>query len=242
MTGSTPTVLLCSMWRNDSDRHIVDRAEHLLAKAECYPTLRWLWVVGDSTDDTASVLRGLAIGYDVTIVEIVTGIEGDDADSRLRRLSATANHYLQPRHVGDAKYVLIHESDIISPLDLVPRLVAHAKAGRCPIAAWPTLEIRPGIKLFYDVWAYRKDGRRFRNHAPYHPCYRADRPFIVDSAGTVLMFLAQDSGELIMSNQAVLELCWHLRELGRDIWVDPTIEVCQPLELWTYHRIGKEYA
>lgn len=237
-----PTVVMCSMFKSDADRQLVDRVEHLLAKAESYPALRWVWVVGDSTDGTAQILRDLTIGYDdVTIVDIGdTGVVGDDAESRLRCLSVTGNHYF--RHGQGADYCLIHESDIISPSNIVNLLVAHAENGRCPIAAWPVLEIAPGRTVFYDVMAYRKDGQRFRNNAPYHPCYRADRPFTVDSAGTILLFHGEDVGSVSMDKRAVLDLCWHLRQLGRDIWVDPKLEVVQPSNLWQYHKITGVYA
>jgi hypothetical protein len=231
---------MCSMWRDDSARRIVDRVEHLLSKAESYPNLAWRWIVGDSTDDTAETLRQLSTGYDVEVLDIgSTGIEGDDADSRLRRLSLTANHYLY--NVKGYDYILCHESDLLSPPDLVNRMVANAERGICPIAAWPVIELR-GKVLCYDVWALRKDGVRFMNRPPYHPCYRADKPFLVDSFGSVFMFHAEDAAECIMSKRAVLDLCWHLRELGRDLYVDPAIVVRQPVELWEYHHIEKEYA
>lgn len=235
-----PRVLMASMWRDDLARQLVDRVEHLLAKAETYPALAWRWVVGDSADGTAQALRDLCVGYDVEVLEIITGIKGDDADSRLRRLSGTANHYLY--NVQGYDYVCIHESDIVSPANLVNLLVAHAGHGRCPIAAWPMLELRPGYKVLYDVWALRKDNVHFKHSAPYHPAYRPDKPFTVDSAGTVLMFDAEDAAECIMARRAVLDLCWRLRELGRDIWVDPTLEVIQPHDLWQFHEITKEYA
>lgn len=236
-----PKVLACSMWREDAWANIGNRLRHLLAKAESYPNIKFLWVVGDSNDETAAVLREQTAGRDdVTVLDIgSTGIKGDDMASRLRRLSVTANHYL--KNVGDADYVLIHESDIISPANLVNLLVANAEAGHCPIAAWPVLEIRPNFKVFYDVFCYRKDGVRFTHMPPYHPCYHADRPFIVDSAGTILMFHAEDAGNVLMDKRAILDLCWHLRELGRDIWVDPRIVVEQPVGLWDCHST-KEYA
>lgn len=232
-----PSVVMCSMWKDDAWRDIGNRTRHLLAKAESYPNVRWLWVVGDSTDETSQVLRELTCANDrVTVLDIGnTGIKGDDMESRLRRLSVTANHYF--KYTDGADYVLIHESDIVSPPNLVNLLVANAERGICPVAAWPTLEIRPGHKILYDVWALRKDGKRFNHTYPYHPAYKADKPFVVDSAGTVLMFHAEDAGNVLMDKQAILDLCWHLRELGRTIWVDPTIEVVQPMEFWTYHRI-----
>lgn len=234
-----PSVVMCSMWRNDEDRQLLDRAMHLLSKCESYPALRWLWVVGDSSDRTAERLGMLCGGYsNIRVVDIGdTGIKGDDMPTRLRRLSVTANHYF--KYVDGADYVLIHESDIVSPPNVVNLLVANAERGICPVAAWPTLEVKPGHKLLYDVWALRKDGKRFNHTYPYHPCYKADKPFVVDSAGTVLLMHAEDSGSVLMDKHAVLDLCWHLRELGRDIWVDPTIEVVQPHSLWEYHRIEK---
>jgi hypothetical protein len=236
-----PRVVMCSLWRDDAGRRLAERVAHLLSKAESYPSLAWVWVVGDSTDDTAETLRQLSTGNDVEELDIgSTGVEGDGMDSRLRRLSLTANHYL--RHGDGAEYLLMHESDIESPANLVNLLVAHAEQGRCPIAGWPTLAVRPGVKWFYDCWAYRKDGVRFTNRAPYHAGYRPDKPFTVDSAGTVLMFHAEDCSEIIMSRLAVLELCWHLRRLGREIWVDPTLEVVQPTALWTYQQIEREVA
>lgn len=238
---SLPSVVMCSMWRNDLDRNLVDRVEHLLAKAETWPNLRWVWVIGDSTDGTAEALRDLSRGYDgVRVVDIGdTGIMGNDLAARLRRLSVTGNHYF--RHAAGADFILIHESDILSPHDLVWRLVAQAERGYCPIAAWPTLEIRPGYRIFYDTFIYRKDGVQFRHTPPYHQAHQPDRPFIVDSAGTVLMFHGADVGEVIMDRRAILDLCWHLRKLGRDIWVDPSIEVVQPHGLWEYHNM-REFA
>lgn len=226
-----PNVVMCSMWRDDADRHLPQRVAHLLDKALTYPNLRWVFVVGDSIDDTVHRLADLAVGRDVTIVEMETGIEGEEAPARLRRLSQTANVYLDYLTAED-EYILIYESDIQSPLDVVNRLVAHADAGRCPIAGWPVLEIRPGRRVFYDTFLYRKDGRMFTNGAPYHACYRADAPFTVDSAGTMLLFAAADAPHVRMEAGGFLDICAGLRAQGRSIWVDPQLTIEQPHALW----------
>lgn len=237
-----PRVVMASMWQNETapNRRLVDRVEHLLAKSETYPALRWVWVVGDSTDDTMQALWQLSRGYDVFITRVETGIEGDDARSRLRRLSETANEYFN--WCDNADYILIHESDIASPSNIVNRLVAHAERGLCPVAAWPTLEIRPGHKMLYDVWALRKDGVRFKHHPPYHPGYKRDEVFEVDSAGTVMLFDTRDAKYIHMVDGGFLDLCQQLKEQGRSIYVDPALEVCQPFDLWQYRQITKEYA
>lgn len=236
-----PRVLMCSMWKDDGWRSIGQRLRHLLDKAISYPALDWLWIVGDSHDDTAAILREQTAGRaNVTVLDIgATGIKGDDPDSRLRRLSVTANHYL--RYGDGYDYILVHESDLLTPPDLVNRLVARAQEGICPVAAWPIIKFH-GVTYCYDVWALRKDGVRFKNHAPFHQAYQADRPFVVDSFGSVFMFHACDAPHVIMDKRAVLDLCWHLREEGRTLWVDPLIIAEQPTALWTFHKITKEYA
>jgi hypothetical protein len=233
-----PRVVICSMWRNDLHRRIVDRVEHLLAKAELWPNTRYVWVVGDSTDGTAGALAELSTGYDVRIIDMETGIEGDDATNRLRRLSATANEYFA--WCDGAEYVLIHESDLLSPYDLVPRMVGLAERGICPVAGWPVLEWQ-GRRILYDTLCYRRDGVRFTHDPPYHACYRADAPFVVDSFGSVFLMDARDARHIHMRNRAVLDLCDQLRQQGRMLWVDPTLEVIQPADLWQFHST-KEYA
>lgn len=225
-----PRVVMCSLWRNDEQKRLADRVAHLLSKAEVYPALSWVWVVGDSTDDTARTLAALSDGYPVTIVDVGdTGIPGEDVATRLRRLSATANEWW--KWIDDAEYVLVHESDIVSPPDVVNRLVAHAGRGRCPIAGWPTLSLQ-GRKLFYDIFCYRKDGVRFTNDPPYHTCYQATEPFTVDSFGTMYLFHAEDVPLVRFENNAVLDLCRQLREQGRTLWVDPQLTIQQPHDLW----------
>lgn len=235
-----PRVVMCSMWKDDCNRRIVDRVEHLLAKAETYPALRFVWVVGDSTDDTTRALANLSMGYDnARIVDIGdTGIVGSGMATRLRRLSETGNEWWNWCDGGFDGYVMIHESDILSPPDVVNQLVAHAERGRCPIAGWPTIKLRgeQGVAYFYDTWAYRKDGVRFENDVPYHACYRYPEPFTVDSFGTMYMFHAEDVPLVRFENNAVLDLCRQLREQGRDLWVDPTLKVEQPRDLWTFYN------
>lgn len=230
-----PQVVMASLWRNDANRRIVDRVEHLLAKAETYPSLRWVWVVGDSIDDTTQTLAALSVGYDVQIVDINTGIEGDDATSRLRRLSETANEYFN--WCENADYILIHESDIASPGNVVNRLVAHAEQGRCPVAGWPTIQLRgeQGVAYFYDTLCYRKDGVRFTNDVPYHRCYRYPDPFTVDSFGSVFLMHGEDAPLIHMKDRAVLDLCDQLRQQGRTLWVDPALNMQHPVDLWQPH-------
>jgi len=212
---------------------------HLLAKT--YPALRWIWIVGDSQDDTYR--RLLDIVNDVRNLRSIdllvrdTGIAGDDLASRHRRLGQTANAWCDLVRPED-DYLLVHESDIISPADVVEAFLGHAQAGRCPVAGWPLLPIGEGQAVFYDIWAYRKDGQIFANCPPFHPCYRPDQPFEVDSFGTCWMMHAQDIRDgARFGDRAVLDMCAWLKAHGRHLWVDPGLVVIQPGELWEPHEV-----
>ena len=218
-------VYILSYWRNDAQRQLDERVEHLLAKS--YPNLGWLWVVGDSQDETFAGLDEYS-GEDLLVYDI------GDTDARLTRRqrwsdTATMGYSLIPE---DADYVLVHESDLQTPADVVERLMDLAEMGYCPVAGWPTLTLN-GTKLFYDTWAYRKDGVHFTNHPPYHACYKPGTVFEVDSAGSVILFEADDLRGRVARERCLVEVCDQLRAEGRHIWVDPTLEVVQPPELWT---------
>lgn len=239
--SSLPRVVLMSLWRNDEHKQLKQRAEHLLSKT--YPNRRYVWVVADSVDGTERILSevvrdriGSNIG--VQIVHAYTGIAGEDGAPRFQRLSLTASVGLARVKHGD-DYWVIHESDIVSPPDLIERFLA---TGKCPIAGWPVLEMA-GQKMFYDTWAYRKDGAKFSNNPPYHPGYRPDELFQVDSVGTVWMMHGEDVLAGVRCAQwGAVELCDQLRARGRELWVDPTIEVVQPEALMTPHKHPKEEA
>lgn len=227
---SVPRAVMISLWRNDADRRIKDRADRLLSKT--HPNMRWLWLVGDSGDRTWEALRNIHAsacgGKEVDIFRYDTGIVGEDPQTRRRRLSLSVNETLN-RVLPDDEFVVWHESDLISPPDIVERLIG---TGKCPVAGWPILHTPGGI-MFYDIFAYRKDGVKFSNLPPYHECYRPDRPFTVDSVGSVWMFHAMDARAGVRCfEDACVELCTKLRGFGREIWVDPSIPIVQPADLW----------
>jgi hypothetical protein len=238
-TRPVMNVVVISLWRNDGHRHLLRRILHLLSKAHHYPSTRFVWVVGDSTDDTEQQLAVFAnANANVTLRRHDTSIAGGrDHAQRLRCLSETANAALDEVDCRD-DMVVIHESDLVSPPDVLARLVAHARAGREVTAGWPLLHVN-GERLFYDTWAYRAAGLPFMNRPPYHEAYRPDAPFQVDSVGSVwsMPAWAVTSGPagraLRCHEHACLDLCAGLRARGCAVWVDPALEVIQPTDLWT---------
>lgn len=226
MESENPKIAMISLWRNDELKKLWPRAEHLTSKT--YPNMRWIWVVGDSDDNTEGILKGFAASLrpkrDIRIYAHRTGHA-----ERLLRLRDSGNLALS-RILPSDDYVVIHESDLISPPDLIERFLA---TGKCPIAGWPVLNKPMQPTMFYDIWAYRKDGVRFANKEPYHKCYQARDLFEVDSVGSCWMFYAEDVRSGVRMNDMVtVNLCEQFRAMGRHIWVDPTIIIEQPFELW----------
>jgi hypothetical protein len=236
-----PRVAMISLWRNDTEKFLDERIQHLLTKS--YPNLHWIWLVGDCKDDTLAQLRGHAavlmskyrrcMSRSITIINSDTGIPDD---RRLERLSVSASVALDFVRADD-DYVVFHESDLVSPVDIVERLIASDK---CPVGAWPVIQLNEKERVFYDIWAYRDlKGRLFSDKPPYCEDYTPDKPFEVSSVGSVWMFHAEDAvAGLRMYYRACLELCEQLRAKGRHIWVDPRIEVEQPTKLWTPYPVN----
>lgn len=230
----TATIAMLSCWRNDEARNLEARAAHLLSKT--YPGLRWVWVVSDSDDLTYAMLQRIMrthLDQDITVVDLHR--DGPPPKERMRRFGSAAQAGIECVQDTDAA-VLIHESDLISPPDVVERFLA---VGGEVVAGWPVLG---DASNFYDIWAYRGlDGRHFTNTPPYHPSYRPDAPFEVSSVGSCWLLPAAAVRDGIRCDTfGAVELCAGLRRRGYRIWVDPTIEIVQPLDLWTAHAFPSE--
>jgi hypothetical protein len=181
---------------------------------------RWVWVVGDSTDETEAILRAAAdTDKRITLVRHDTNIEGTDPKTRVRRISQTYSAGFDCVDPED-DYWCLHESDLQSPTDLIGQFLA---SGLCPVAGWVKLD-----EMFYDTWAYRKNGRMFSNYEP-----RPSEPFQVDSFGSCAMWQAEDlRAGLRVEAMDFVEISEKLRARGRTLWVDPRITIVQPRELW----------
>jgi len=256
---STPRVVMVSFWRNDTQRDIRKRMTHLIEKS--YTNLRFMWVTGDNSDSTPEILHEFAFknhDKEIEIVQSNTRIEGEDNNNVWLRLSQTLN-FAFSRVRGDDEYILHHESDLITPIDIVEKFLA---TGKCPVAGWvvitfptnvcstPRNQLPPFIKdcpridlikVFYDTWAYRKDGKMFFSLPPYHSCYKPDELFEVDSFGSCCMFHAEDIRKGVrVFKECLVEVCDKLRQMGRTCWVDPRIEVVHPLYLLTARHYPKD--
>lgn len=237
-------VELLSLWRNDEERELEDRARHLLEKRSGVDgvELRWLWYVGDSTDGTYCRLEEVAIDLGrrsrVHLVRDATDIAGEDTATRRRRLSVSASRMFCHVHT-EAEWIVLHESDLVSSAAIVDQLfaaMAETRGGtedRHVVAGWPTINLH-GRPQFYDVWAYRDlDGRMFAPHPPHCAGWRNGQLLEVGSLGSVWLAPAELVRGRRLLELAVLELCQQWRGEGVRLWADPRIEIVQPVNRWS---------
>lgn len=225
-------IQILSLWRNDATSHLIKRANHLLHKTS-EQGVSWLWGVGDCTDQTAALLEAHAARMVgdvlVRVVNVDTGIVGEDAATRRARGSASASqlfHQLDPL----ADYAMLHESDLVSPDNVADELLAAGDG--VPMAGWPVIQLN-GRFQFYDIWAYRDmTGNPFLPEKPYSPQYTRVGPFRLRSFGSVWVIPAAILRDRTITTEAVVELCGQWAAEGIELWCDPRVSVVQPVELW----------
>jgi len=229
MGGGRPIITVVSLWRNDAGRGLRERARHLLVKESSTHDVEFLWGVGDSVDGTRSQLLKIHANHhatrQLTIVNVDTDIVGEDVHSRRIRLSAAATTLfsLIPPH---SDFTVLHESDLRSSRNILG-LLAPFKGW--PTAAWPTINLT-GDPQFYDIWAYRHldDGRNFTPNER-----RPNHHFEVSSFGSVWVAPSNLVRGRVMKHHAVVELCSQWRDEGVKLYCDPSVEVIQPVDLWS---------
>lgn len=225
-------VTIMSLWRNDASRQLESRAAHLLSKVSVHG-LNWLWVVGDSTDDTEKLLRDIAkqarkdSGKDIRIIVANNpDVVGEDTDTRRIRSSRTATAGFA-RIPQNADFLLLHESDLVSPPDVIDRLLG-AGQGR-PCAGWPIITL-PGAAgpQFYDTWAYCDTRGLYFTAQQTRP----SAPFRVNGFGSVWIAPASLVRGHEMRTLAIRDLCGQWRAEEVPMFCDPNTEIVQPVGLW----------
>lgn len=235
------TTIGISMFRWDAGKHLVRRVSHLLAKQGVD---RWIFMVRPEMDMTAAMLQTYEGAKVSVIQEWWPAVE-----DRMIRLSVAADVALSAATDAGADRILWHESDLISPPDVVALL---ARTEGTIVGGWPVLPgnetpaelmLHTGAgcldtgEAFYDTWGYRHEGQRFTNLPPYSPIYKPDEPFQLESVGSVALIDASAIRRgARFSPGAFVNLCGTARAGGGTVWCDPRVKIVQPLELWVIHN------
>lgn len=222
-------IVIMSLWRNDEHHEIHERVKALLSKSCVGEEVAFLWAVGDSTDDTESILRE----YEeknrrlIQVVNVDTGIFEEDLVSRRTRLSQSATKMFDAlgMYFIATDYACLHESDLISPSDILGRLLSSG--GGNPCAGWPVINLT-GTPQFYDIWAYRHTNGRYFTPDEKRP----DHLIQVHGFGSVWIAPTWMVANRVLRADAIRELCDQWRREGHPMYCDPSIIIEQPVGLW----------
>ena len=225
-----------SMFWADAGRHLSRRAKHLLEKEGVD---EWVWVVRPAADMTMEFLRQESQGHRVVIADESWSALGE----RMPRLSVAADFGVGIAMARGAERILWHESDLISPPDVVALL---GRTTAAVVGGWPVLPgtgCDPALMLmpdsstlpdekFYDTWGYRLGGVRFESDAA-----RPDEPFALDSVGSVALIDAEHVRRGVrFFPGAFVKFCEWVRATDGEVWCDPRVKIVQPLELWVFNN------
>ncbi len=183
-----------------------------------------VWGEGDSADATLATLQAACYRFRAKVVDCTHG--GADYPSIV-----IEERWRQLAHVGrciwaaipaDSDVVVYAESDIA--WDARPLVALIDRLAEYPAISPMIMLQREGwpVGSFYDTFVFRKDGQHFGHHPPYHPGWRPDRPFPVDSAGSVMVMRGEVARGLHFDEQTIFpDLCRQIYANGGSVWVDP---------------------
>jgi hypothetical protein len=203
-----------------------------------YPAklLRLYLSEGDSTDDTLAELQAWAIEDErITVTKYDTGLERQwhtTRPERMRAMALTGNrNWEQIARDGWGDYALMLEADLLFQPDLLTELITRKPAAADIFAPLIWINVN-GYLRFYDVWAFRHQGKLFEPAPPAWYFTRfGDAPFEVESVGSVVLFKMEcitEGGLRLCEREAVLGMCKQAREQGYKIFADPTLHVLHP--------------
>jgi hypothetical protein len=192
-----------------------------------YPELRLYLVEGDSRDEGETFRRLKAQDYKVPtkVIKHDTGIERYGSvvnDRRFECLSRSANAALGAIAEDRwADYILLIESDLLYPPNLVDALVLSADSIDSFGAVAPTIWAGP---YFYDVWGFVN-----KNNDSVGPVWDPTELTELNSVGSVVLYAAEPIyNGLRFDARCMRGLCEDLRKEGLTIWCNPGIRVNHP--------------
>lgn len=190
---------------------------------------------GDSVDGTAQMLvqEAQQRGVHLTVVDTTHGGRryGSVEDpQRMKQLSGVCNKMLDAVS-EDIDVVFYVESDLIWDPYTVGQLLELVRNSPFSVVAPLTMagKDRDQRGIFYDVWAFRKDGERFGPFYPYHPTLVEGEIVPVDSVGSCFVMTGEVARTArIRNNNALVGFCEDVRAKGHHIGVRCDLKVAHP--------------
>jgi hypothetical protein len=179
-------IAVASIIRNEERDGHLKRFFDCCEKLEEYDDVVYIFIEGDSSDNTYVELKDWLSTKDDYILKKV---DRNKPRFPKDRSSGRTKHFAKLRNmligyalsISDVSEVLMIDANYTWKGDLVSSL-RNAKADIvAPLVVMN--KSRNGNYIFYDTWAFRKDGRQFSNNYPYIGYSILDKPTNVDSVG-----------------------------------------------------------
>jgi len=222
-------ITLCSAFRNSTgylSRYFTQVGNLRTRLTKAGHSLYLVLGEGDSDDDTRAIMQRLLVDGEIVDVSHGGPIHGSVVDADRFHQLAYVGRCIWAAIPADADAVVYAEADLIWQAKTIVALIDH-------LAVYPA--ISPMIMLeragwegqFYDTFVFRKDGIHFGHQPPFHPSYVADRPFMVDSAGSCMAFRGDIARRIVFGEDTIfLGICEQVYAMGNNsVWVDPRLAV-----------------
>lgn len=193
-------------------------------------TIRVIAAEGDSVDDTKTLLKRGAFGRGLWLehIDVTHGLRqfgSTEEPERMVALSKIGNAIFNAVRPEDDVLVYV-ESDLHWYPEVIVELVHDALQRTCGFDVFSPL-VMAG-EAFYDIWGFRKDGKRFSPFAPHFPGLLESEYFAVDSVGSCLVMRAEVARACrIRNDYCLVGWCEDARAQGFRIAVRPSLQVRQ---------------
>lgn len=195
-------------------------------------TLRLILGYGDCTDNTEKMIREETNeDFMATLVNVSHGgkVFGSVVDRQRFKQLAEIGNKLWAKIPKLADVVGLIESDLTwkpeAILKLIDGVVSLEDSLSSPILLAPMVKLSDG--RFYDTWAFRRDGRNFRNTPPFHPHLRQSADYVdMTSVGSCIFMRGEIARQLTWPERdVVVGLCAKATDLGVKVMLDTKTEV-----------------
>ena len=223
-------VAICSLVRNGIDYLHSFRRQLESLNDDIF---RWhLYLIeGDSLDASWEFIKEWAEeDRRITIRQFHVG-KATERESIAERWANVGNKCIEMIPANSTHtHVMWLEADLCFPPELIRRLLNHNVDIVSPIIFLGG--------LFYDTWGFRgMDGKKWTNHAPYHPEFLPMTLLPMHSVGSCVLFARKvmDVGIRFKGTHEdglLVGICNDARRIGMAIYADTSTAILHPVDNW----------
>lgn len=224
-------ITICSIFRNSEKylhRYFEQIEELILDLAKYGNTINLLLGEGDSNDRTRESLP--KYGYE--IVDVTHG--GKEYGSivnpiRFANLAKAWNTIWETIPVSADAVVFLEADlkwraeDLIHLIEDLMYVSVVSPMIMCGNPRFPKNQ-------FYDIWAFRKEGKQFNPHPPYFKGYCNDTDLVpLDSSGSCVVMKGDIARRIRFTpDDVIVGMCSQIRSMRYGIWMDQNVKFIHP--------------